>query len=241
MARAFRCMEDRGKSMKKIFLLLVALVGGFVWLNRIARRSGLKNQDMSRSLPGDELLPHAQFVMDRATTFNASADQVWQWIIQLGKDRGGWYVPSWLERLTRGTLLSGIRSIDPQFQQLRAGDFVPEYGPGSPLFKVMQIEPPNVLVYLSLRDPSANWGWPSNENALPKDAFAFSWSFMLEELESNRCRLQIRFRGQQKGNAVSRLFYLFGGLIDYLTIALMFAGLRERLQENAHHRFTITG
>jgi hypothetical protein len=215
--------------MKTILLLLVALVGGFVWLNRIARRSGVKDSDLSRALPGDELLPHAQLVMDRATIFNASADQIWQWIVQLGKDRGGWYVPAWLERFTHGTLLSGIRNIDPKFQQLRIGDFIPEYGPGSPLFKVMQMESPRVLVYLSLRDPSANWGWPSKEDSLPKDTFAFSWSFMLDKIGNNHCRLQIRFRGQREGKAVPYLFYLFGGLIDYLTIVLMFAGLRERL------------
>lgn len=96
----------------------------------------------------------------------------------------------------------------------------------------MQMEPPHVLVYLSLRDPPANWAWPKDETALPKEAFAFSWTFILDDLGNNRCRLQIRFRGQTQGKTVSPLFYLFGGLIDYLTIVLMFAGLRERLRIN---------
>jgi hypothetical protein len=197
----------------------------------------VKKHDLARRLPGDELLPDAQLVMDRATTFDASANQVWQWIVQLGKDRGGWYVPAWLERFTRGTLLSGIRHIAPQFQPLRVGDFVPEYGPGSPLFKVMQLEPPHILVYLSLRDPAANWGWPSDENSWPPDTFAFSWSFLLEEIRNHQCRLQIRFRGQRQGEPISRLFSLFGGLIDYVTIVLMFAGLRERLRAGEFVRF----
>src|SRR5512135_178154 len=213
--------------MKKIFLLFVALTGAILWLNRVARRSGVKDRDLSGPLPGDGLLPNAQLVMDRATTFDASASEVWHWIVQLGKDRGGWYMPAWLERFTRATPLSGIRHIDSQFQRLRAGDFVPEYGPGRPLIKVMQMEPPHALVYLSLRDPSADWTWPKDENVLPKNAFAFSWSFFLDDLGTNRCRLQIRFRGQQHGKTMSRVIYFFGGLIDYLTIVLMFAGLRE--------------
>lgn len=225
--------------MKRLFFLFVACLGGFIWLNRIARRSGVKDRDLWRALPGDGLLPNAELVMDRATTFNASPDQVWQWIIQLGKDRGGWYVPSWLERFTRGTLLSGIRGIDAEFQQLRVGDFVPEYGPGKPLFKVMQMEPPRVLVYLSLRDPSANWTWPKDENALPKNTFAFSWSFVLDDLGKDQCRLQIRFRGQRIGKSMSPVFYLFGGLIDYLTIVLMFAGLRERVSGNGLARWQV--
>ena len=204
-----------------------------MWLDRIARRSGVKDQEWSRALPGDELVPSAPFVIDRVTTFDAPVSEVWRWIVQLGKDRGGWYVPLWLERFTRDTLLSGIRHIDPQLQQLQVGDFVPEYGPGKPLFKVMRMEPPHVLVYLSLRDPSANWTWPVDEHALPKNAFAFSWSLMLDELGNDRCRLQIRFRGGQHGKTMSPLFhvlfYVLGGLIDYLTLILMFAGLRERV------------
>lgn len=217
--------------MKKLFLFFVALVGGFLWLNRSARRSGVTDRDLSRALPGDELLPNAQLVMDRATTFDAAASEVWPWVGQLGKDRGGWYVPSCLERFTRGTLLCGIRHIHPRFQQLHVGDFVPEYGPGKPLFKVMEVEPPYVLVYLSLRDPSANWTWPKDQNALPRNTFAFSWSFMLDDLGKDQCRLQIRFRGERHGKAMSPLFTLLGGLIDYLTIFLMFSGLRERLRE----------
>lgn len=195
--------------MKRILLLLIAVAGGSMWLDRVARRSGVKDQELSRPLPGDELLPNAQLVMDRSTTFDEPARDVWRWIVQLGKDRGGWYVPLWLERFTRGTLLSGIRHIDPRFQELHVGDVVPEYGPGKPLFKVMQLEPPQVLVYLSLRDPSANWTWPLAEDPLPKDVFAFSWSFRLDDLGNDRCRLHIRFRGKQQGKTISPVFSFF--------------------------------
>ncbi|MGO8685212.1 MAG: hypothetical protein ACLQUT_11625 [Thermoleophilia bacterium] len=52
---------------------------------------------------------------------------------------------------------------------------------------------------------------------------------MLDDLDGGRSRLQIRLRatGRRRGPAVL-LLRLAGGLIDYLTVAALFAGLDER-------------
>ena len=50
-------------------------------------------------LPGDDLVPSADVVMDRAFTVSAPAEEVWPWLVQLGKQRAGWYLPRRLERL----------------------------------------------------------------------------------------------------------------------------------------------
>jgi hypothetical protein len=170
-------------------------------------------------------------VMDRATICHASVKDIWPWIVQLGKERGGWYVPAWLERFTRGSALSGIHKIDDQFQQLAVGDFVPDCGPGAPLFKVVALEPPRTLAYLSLRDPSANWTWPQSDDSLPRDTLGFSWALVLEEICDGQCRLYIRLRGKWQDPRFPWAMFLLGGLIDYLTITLMFAGLSQRLRE----------
>ena len=54
-----------------------------------------------RPLPGDDLIPDAGVVLDRAAEFACSAEVLWPWIVQLGKDRAGWHLPDWLERLVR--------------------------------------------------------------------------------------------------------------------------------------------
>ena len=212
-----------------IGVLLVAALG-LAW-RRLARRSGVKDADLTRPLPGDELIPNPQFIMDRATILPASAAEIWPWIVQLGKDRGGWYVPAWLERFTRGTLLSGSHDVEAQFQRLAVGDFVPDYGPGAPLFKVMALEPARTLVYLTIRQPSVNWTWPEPEAPLPRGALVLSWALLIDEIDGAHCRLYVRLRGKREGLPASWAMVIIGGLIDYLTIVLMFAGLRQRLRD----------
>ena len=170
-----------------LIVILAIVIVGLLGLNRIARRSGVTDQDLSSVLPGDSLVKSPQMVMDRETIYHASAKDIWPWIVQLGKERGGWYVPVWLERFTRGSALSGIHKIDDQFQQLAVGDFVPDCVPGAPLFKVVALEPRRTLAYLSLRDPSANWTWPQSDDSLPRDTLGFSWALVLEEICDGQC------------------------------------------------------
>ena len=214
--------------------VMLILVGWVVY--RVARRSGVTGADLSRHLPGDNLIEDPQMVMDRAAIFQAPAEAVWPWLVQLGKDRGGWYVPAWLERFTGRTMLSGLHQIEDQFQHIATGDFVPDYGPGEPLFKVILLEPDHCLVYLSIRQPSANWTWPQPDNPLPTNALALSWTLLLEETTPGQSRLYIRLRGKSQGQHASLGLFLIGGWIDYLTIVLMFAGLKQRIRETATPR-----
>ena len=55
--------------------------------------------DVARCLPGDDLVAHADVVMDRAFDLPASPEDVWPWFVQLGKKRAGWYLPRSVERL----------------------------------------------------------------------------------------------------------------------------------------------
>jgi hypothetical protein len=213
-----------------IAIVVIASIG-LLTLNRIVRRSGVTDADLSRALPGDTLVPDAIMIMDRAASFHAPVTAVWPWIVQLGKERGGWYFPRWIERFAGKTQFRGLRLFDETFQELAVGQDVPDWGPGDPVFRVIQLEPPRVLVYLTLRQPSANWTWPEVENPLPENTLVLSWALILEEIDSDHTRFYVRLRGKRQGKPFSWAFFLFGGLIDYLTIVLMFAGLRERLRK----------
>ena len=215
--------------MQTILLTLVFLLLVWLGLNHLARRSGVSSQELGLALPGDELVSAPDMIMDRAGVFKAPVQAVWPWLAQLGKSRGGWYCPGWLERFTHDTDLSGLRRIEPAFQSLAVGDFIPEYGPGKPVFKVISIQPPHTMVYLSMRSPSDNWSWPDPQKPLPADMFQFSWALMLQELGPGQCRLHIRFRAKGKPSRLTWLVFPLAGLVDYLTIVLMFAGLRKRL------------
>ncbi len=64
------------------------------------------------SLPGDELVPSPDAVMDRGFTLPAPPEGVWPWFNQLGKNRAGWYLPAWLENpISRRR--RALRHLDP--------------------------------------------------------------------------------------------------------------------------------
>ncbi len=152
--------------------------------------------------PGDALLPSPAAVMDRTAVFDVPASTLWPWVEQLGKGRGRWYAPTWLEHLIplryRGLRHTGDFS-------LAVGATVPDYG-GS--FTVELLEPPHVLVYSSVRTSTT-----------------FTWALLLTDLPDGRCRLHLRLRISKASRAMSTV----GDWFDHATVAAMFAGLRERV------------
>ena len=201
-------------------------------LLRLARRSGVSNADVERALPGDDLIADPETQIDRATMISAPASQVWPWLVQLGKGRASWYMPGWLERVVvwPPRKRSATRIVN-ELQSLQPGDFVPDWGPGNPSFNVIELDPPRALVYLSLRDRSRNWSWPIDDGPR-SDLMAFSWALVLDEIDADNSRLHIRLRGRfGKRGRLRPVSMPLGGLLDYLTIIVMFAGLKQRVAQ----------
>jgi hypothetical protein len=71
-------------------------------------------------LPGDNLLDHTG-QSTWAITINAPADVVWQWLVQIGQDRAGFYSYDWLANLT-GADIHSADEIHPEWQHLVVGD-----------------------------------------------------------------------------------------------------------------------
>lgn len=90
----------------------------------------------------------ADVVMDRAFTVEAPPEQVWPWLVQLGKHRAGWYLPSKIERILPRSHRAS-RRIDARWQRLRVGEVIPDYGGRDATFEAAIIEPPASLVYRS--------------------------------------------------------------------------------------------
>ena len=83
-------------------------------------------RERARPLPGDDLVPDA-VQMDRSFSLPAPPDQLWPWLVQLGKDRGGWYLPRSIERYLPPARRA-VRRVVPELQQLAVGDTVPDWG-----------------------------------------------------------------------------------------------------------------
>jgi uncharacterized protein YndB with AHSA1/START domain len=195
---------------------VVAAVGG-VAAAAIAARRGVSAAERAGALPGDELVPDARVVLDRATTLPVPPERVWPWIVQLGKQRGGWYLPRWLETVIPPAR-RGLQQLEPRFQTLTLGDEVPDWGPGqNPVFQVAEIDSPHLLVYTS-------------ERVRPgREPLRLSWTHSLTAVDGGT-RLHLRLRISRIGQKAPRLMAAFAEAIDAVTIAPMFAGLKQRLR-----------
>ena len=193
-------------------LLTLAVVAAVRW----ARRSGTTAAERSRALPGDELVPDARLALDRATTLPAPAERVWPWLVQLGKGRGGWYLPRNLELLVPPAR-RGLRRLDPRWQRLAVGDVIPDWGGPAATFEVVTLDPLRALVHRSRRPRR---GGPPME---------ISWALVLDPLDGDRCRLQLRLRIDRVGRRALALVAGAADLVDGATVRPLFAGLAERV------------
>jgi hypothetical protein len=172
-------------------------------------------EDVARALPGDDLVPHADVVMDRAFDLAATPETVWPWFVQLGKKRAGWYLPRSVERFVPETRRA-LRRIDPSYQDLRVGSVIPDYGGKHETFEVALLEPPHALVHTTKR----------------RQTFG-SWAIVLTPYDvptGPATHVQLRLRLAPVKHP--RFADTVGGLFDASTIAGLAAGLRERLADN---------
>ena len=84
---------------------------------------GATEAERSAPLPGDDLDPIANYVTTRAITVKAPPDRVWQWLVQMGQDRAGFYTHNWVERLLRSGI-PDVATLHPEWQKLAVGDLV---------------------------------------------------------------------------------------------------------------------
>lgn len=60
-------------------------------LHRRRARWGATADEITRHLPGDEIVSAPTWSYNHAITINAPRAQVWPWLLQLGQGRGGFY------------------------------------------------------------------------------------------------------------------------------------------------------
>jgi hypothetical protein len=112
--------------------------------------------EVDAAMPGDELVPLAQFRATRAVTIAAAPQQVWPWLVQVGAGRAGWYSDDLLDNLGRPSATEVI----PAWQHVEVGQWVPmsPWGPPSDrnAFRVAAFEEPRWLLWIK---PGSSWAW----------------------------------------------------------------------------------
>jgi hypothetical protein len=140
---------DRGMKARTIAgtgLLLAAAVMAYLKLGR--RRVlnwGATQDEVQRSMPGDEVLRDAALQTTRAITIEAGPGDIWPWLVQMGpRPRAGAYTYDWIERLL-GIDIKNADRILPEYQRLEPGDAwgLNEKGQG---IRVLEVTPQEAIV-----------------------------------------------------------------------------------------------
>ncbi|MBE3561543.1 MAG: SRPBCC family protein [Ktedonobacteraceae bacterium] len=210
-----------------------ALSGYLLFVRPRLKYWGATTDEIQRTLPGDEYLSTADIELTRAVTVKAKAAEIWPWLVQIGQGRGGYYTYTWLENLAKLNMVNADQ-LHAEWQQIKAGDIIPAE-PGGSGFRVRAIEPEQALVL---------GGHEGEEGVTPgfTQMFpAFTWSFVLDEVDSEHTRLITRLRAQTRPGQ-SPMEKLLGFCVEpgeFLLTRGMLLGIKERAERT--HKQAVAG
>jgi hypothetical protein len=117
-------------------------------------RWGANAPEVGSSMPGDTLVPDAQFRATRAITINAPPEAVWPWLIQVGCLRAGWYSNDLLDNLAHPS----ATTLVPDLQTLEVGQWVP-MSPTPSERTALKVHSYEVNDWLLWSKPDSAWLW----------------------------------------------------------------------------------
>jgi hypothetical protein len=169
-------------------------------------RWGATPGELSRALPGDDVVAKPSFNATRAITIAARPDEIWPWLLQVGVKRAGWYSYDLLDNLARPS----ARHIIPELQQLAIGDVVPLSPDGKQGMHVVALDLPRSMIWGTLADTT--------------------WVWFLDPRPDGTTRLITRIRAHYRWFSPSIAFSLLIEFADIWMIRKMLLNLRERAE-----------
>jgi hypothetical protein len=168
----------------KIGMLLDAVMAVPVWvaspaLRRWHMRWGATRAEIAAPMPGDDVVPGAQFNATRAISIGTLPERVWPWIVQLGYGRGGFYT---YDLLDNAGVPSADRVVD-EYQDLKVGDLVPMFHETHGLAIAYKVDS-------FARNDWMLWVHRPHENESPDS----TWSWRLTTLPGGGTRLVTRMK-----------------------------------------------
>ena len=180
---------------------------------------GADPDEVSARLPGDELVPVPQLGYTRAITIEAPPGDVWQWLVQIGQGRGGFYSYDGLENLL-GCHIHSADEILAEHQVLSPGDVIHLAPEGAPEFRVHQVDPPTTLVLVS-HGPG--------QNAAQRPGPVVTWQWVLRPLDSGR-RTRLLVRQRLSCPRSQRALWYLVEPVTFVMERRMLLGLRARAE-----------
>lgn len=212
----------------RVALPLLALLGYDLWLRPWMLFWGSSAEERSQPLPGDDPTLDPAAHCTKGVTIDASPEQIWPWLVQMGDRRAGFYSYDWVERFVfAGTVHYVDRThsatrIHPELQHPKLGD---RLNTGSVGTRFALGNPISVLE--------------------PNRALVWGWAFVLQPQPDGRTRLLLREADTSSLQQIPPRRYVLPrallGAIDYLVgdplhFAMerkMLLGIKQRAEAGA--------
>jgi len=138
---------------------------------------GTTPEERTQKFSGDDFLPAPMRIANRGITIQASVQNIYPWILQIGADKSGMYSYTWLENMVNCKMAKD-ETIHPEWQNLKAGD----------LMKMCagDFAPPPYIVAEVLPNQSVTFGHKNNET------WEETWQFVLLPQSDGTTRLITR-------------------------------------------------
>lgn len=192
--------------------LLVALTAFLGVYRPLHLRWGATDAEVARVMPGDDIEPRPVFNATRAVTINASPEQIWPWIVQIGYGKAGWYG---LDLLDNGGVPSARRII-PELQSLAVGDKLP-------IFPAVSPSTTDVHHLVTALEPGRYLLTHSSDNT--------TWIWALYPDSAGHTRLVWRMRSAPyQWTSPFIAAQLLTELLDYVAVSENMLGIAERVE-----------
>ncbi len=209
-----------------LLLLMIGICFGIA--NSLIPTWGSTPAEQTQTLPGDDLFSAPVLTWEHAITINASPDQVWPWIMQMGDTRAGYYSYRYIEKGI--TALAGIdvTSYYPNTNTIHTEWQSPAVGQGM------------LMDILVLRDYRAN----AYLVAGPKpgqEQGGLLWVWALSPQADGRTRLLVHMRIQMPGMGGNRLVGAALNLATFMMERKMMEGIKLRVEGGTEADWVQTG
>jgi preprotein translocase subunit YajC len=174
-------------------------------------RWGATDEEVLRSMPGDELVQNPSINATRAVTVNARPGDIWPWIVQIGFGKAGWYSYDIIDNLGRPS----ADYINPEWQNLKPGD------------KIFL----SSWTYNTVKEmnPFKSILWTGGDSA----ATDGTWAWGLYPVDENHTRLITRMRGRYDWKSPWIILLLLVDTFDIIMMRKCMLGIKKRAESAA--------
>jgi len=169
---------------------------------------GATKKELMLELPGDSIVHKPDFNATRGITINSSLEVIWQWIIQIGSRRAGWYSIDWMDN-------AGIKSSDkilPEFQKIEVGQFIPFTPDQKNGMWVKEFKENKYILWVD-KEEKATWLW------------------YLYPVDKTRSRLVTRLRTKYNWKGIWIIYYLLYDFGDIIMMSKCMKGIKKRAEK----------